>query len=179
MRIEIKKVTAWMCVRCGALHTTEAKAHECCACEKCGGRFDRAGSYSQKCDGCLWGERVRDARASIRRHKESVDGSERTLAHLLANKPKKASLTAIALLALSLLPAACATAPRPPAPVETVGSLSPSYRSIATAPVHAGTDLATNFQAVDSDDAPVTVGAGEAAAPDVVAKGGLVLGAAR
>jgi hypothetical protein len=81
----------------------------------------------------------------------------------------------------------CATAPRPvTAEVETVGTLSASYNSIASAPVHASTDLTPAFGAVDSDeDAPVTVGNGQAVldgsigAPEVAQKHGLVVGEAR
>lgn len=71
----------------------------------------------------------------------------------------RAGTIAIALFAL-LAMNACATA-RPPAEApETVGALSASYHSIAVAPVHATTDLAPAFGAVDSDqDAPVMVAA--------------------
>lgn len=96
----------------------------------------------------------------------------------LAETPKAGVIAALVLfLGLSLN--ACATAPRPPE-VETVGALSASYHSIAVAPVHAGTDLSAGFQAVDTDETPVVAGAGEAVeAPEVAAKGGLMLGAAR
>lgn len=66
----------------------------------------------------------------------------------------------------------CASQAKPVATeVESVGTLSASYASIATAPVHATTDFATP-QVVDSDeDAPVTVAAPAAVeAPNAVAK---------
>jgi len=90
MRIEIKKVSAWQCCRCKTLHTTEKEAQDCCACDKCGGRFNRSNSYGRTCDGCQWGERVREARRSIRRHQASTADYQRSLADLLARKPKKA-----------------------------------------------------------------------------------------
>jgi len=76
---------------------------------------------------------------------------------------------------------ACATAPRPPVAVESVGTLAPSYHSIAVAPVHAGTDLSPGgFVAADDDETPVTVGTGEVIeAPEVAVKGGLVMGGVR
>jgi hypothetical protein len=84
---------------------------------------------------------------------------------------------AMLFLTLTLGGACRATTPAPA--VETVGTLAPSYHSIAVAAVHAGTDLSTSMQAVDTDDAPVAA-AGEAVeAPDVAPKGGIVLGAAR
>jgi hypothetical protein len=84
----------------------------------------------------------------------------------------------ISMLLLTLSLGAChATTPTPA--VETVGTLAPSYASIAVAPVHAGTDLSTSMQAVDTDDAPVSVSGEAVEAPDVAPKGGLVLGAAR
>lgn len=76
------------------------------------------------------------------------------------------------LILVSLLVVGCqATAPAAP-PVETVGSLTASYRSIAVAPVHAGTDLSVAYQAVSADDdgPAVAAGGGEAVAPDVTAK---------
>jgi hypothetical protein len=78
------------------------------------------------------------------------------------------------LMLVSLLVVGCATAAPAAAPVETVGQLSASYRSIAVAPVAKSTDLATAFQAVDSDDGPAVepFGDSEGLAPDVVAKGG-------
>jgi hypothetical protein len=75
----------------------------------------------------------------------------------------------------------CATAPRP-IQVEAVGELTASYHSVASAPVHASTDLTPSFGAVDTDDdapAKVTVGAGVVDAPEVASKGGLVVGEAR
>jgi hypothetical protein len=78
------------------------------------------------------------------------------------------------LMLVSLLVVGCqATAPVVAQP-ETVGSLTASYRSIAVAPVAKSTDLATAFQAVDSDDGPAVepFGDSEGLAPDVVAKGG-------
>jgi hypothetical protein len=79
-----------------------------------------------------------------------------------------------------VLAAGCATA-APPAAVETVGTLAPSYHSIATAPVHATTDLSPGVQAVSTDDdAPVSVGSGEAVeAPELAPKAGLVMGGVR
>jgi hypothetical protein len=55
------------------------------------------------------------------------------------------------IIALCLTFGACATAPTI-APVESVGTLAPSYRSIATAPVHATTDLGITYQTVSVDD---------------------------
>jgi hypothetical protein len=74
---------------------------------------------------------------------------------------------------------ACATVVAPQAAPETVGALVPSYHSIAVAAVHPGTDLSTSMQAVDTDDAPVSVSGEAVEAPDVAPKGGLVLGAVR
>jgi hypothetical protein len=85
----------------------------------------------------------------------------------------------VAAVLLAVFAGACqATAPR--VEVETVGTLAPSYRSIATAPVAASTDLSRgSFVASDDDDAPVAVGAGEVSPPDVVTKTGLVMGGVR
>jgi hypothetical protein len=95
----------------------------------------------------------------------------RTVPLPLAEVAQKPGIVAALVLLLSLALNACqATAPAAP-PVETVGSLTASYRSIAVAPVAKSTDLATAFQAVDSDDGPaVAAGGGEAVAPDVTAK---------
>lgn len=75
-------------------------------------------------------------------------------------------------LALGLLAGAAgchATAPAPE--VESVGQLARSYNSVASAPVHATTDLSGGFQAIDSDEAPAVSAAGEQVeAPEVVAK---------
>lgn len=85
--------------------------------------------------------------------------------------------TAMLFLALSL--GACrATTPAPV--VETVGSLSPSYRSIAVAPVAPTTDLSIAYQAVSDDDEVATAAAPVAVeAPDVAPKAGLVMGSVR
>lgn len=82
------------------------------------------------------------------------------------------------LLALGLN--ACAATAPTRVEVETPGTLAPSYASIATAPIHAGTDLSGGFAAVDSDDAPVAAAVGgEDVTPDVSAKGGLTMGSVR
>lgn len=84
-----------------------------------------------------------------------------------------------ALLFLALSLGACATA-APPAQPETVGTLSASYNSIAVAPVAPSTDLARGSFVASDDDEPVAAAVVEdAAAPDVAAKGGLVMGGAR
>jgi hypothetical protein len=92
-------------------------------------------------------------------------------------------LRTLAVLTTLLLGACRATVPAAPAEVENVGALAPSYHSIATAPVHATTDLSGGFQAVDSDETPAVADGGSAdgdVAPDVVSKdGGLRAGAAR
>jgi hypothetical protein len=77
---------------------------------------------------------------------------------------------------------ACATAAPRAVEVETVGTLAPSYRSIATAPVAKSTDLSIAYQAVSGDDdGPAVAAGGETVeAPEVVAKGGgLVAGGVR
>lgn len=88
-----------------------------------------------------------------------------------------------ALLGMSM---GCASQVKPvTAEVESVGQLSASYASIATAPVHH--DAPPEFAGVvgSDDDAPVTVGNGQAIfdgsseAPEVVSKRGLVVGEAR
>jgi len=88
--------------------------------------------------------------------------------------------TLILFLALALLPLACASAPRPPE-VETVGQLAASETHVMSQPVHETTDLARgSFVASDADDAPVAAVVGEAVeAPEVAAKGGLVMGGVR
>jgi hypothetical protein len=63
---------------------------------------------------------------------------------------------------------------------ETVGTLTPSYHSISTAPVHADTDLTPKFDVVGTDDASATVEAVPEELPEVTAKGNtLKMGAAR
>lgn len=86
----------------------------------------------------------------------------------------------LALLTTLLLGACRATVPAA-AEVETVGALAPSYNSIATAPVHATTDLSPGVQAVSTDeDAPMSVGSGEAVeAPELAPKAALVMGGVR
>lgn len=71
-----------------------------------------------------------------------------------------------------------ATAPAPA--VEPVGALAPSYRSIATAPVHATTDFGHAEVVGSADDEEKTVVIDAAEMPDVAAKdGGLRAGAVR
>ena len=107
-----------------------------------------------------------------------------------ADLPRPAALTLLCALVLAMLSAAsgCATSSRTTADApETVGNLSASYRSIAVAPVHASTDLAPSFGAVDTDEdaAPATVsapadGGGDVALPEVAPKAdGVTTGAVR
>ena len=76
--------------------------------------------------------------------------------------------------------AGCATA-RPVVTVESVGELAPSYHSIATAPVHATTDLSPDGFVSGGDDDGATTGPAPAATetPDVAPKSGLTMGAVR
>lgn len=61
-------------------------------------------------------------------------------------------------MVLALLPLACATAPRP-FEVETVGTLAPSYRSIATAPVlSSDSAVSSSFAAIEGDREGVAAG---------------------
>lgn len=77
----------------------------------------------------------------------------------------------------------CATAPKPVAEVETVGTLSASYHGIASAPIHASTDLTPSFGAVDTDeDAPKTTEhvVGDVEAPEIAPKtDGVTVGGVR
>lgn len=74
-------------------------------------------------------------------------------------------------LVLSLLSVACATATRPTVVVESVGTLAPSYNSIAVAPVAKSTDLGVSYQAVSADDdVPVSVPETTDETPEVAPK---------
>lgn len=100
-----------------------------------------------------------------------------------ARKPARIrARLAMLLVALGLAAGGCATAPRP-VEVESVGDLHASATHVYQAPVHPSTDLSIAYQPAGGDDdaAPaVSGGAGESVeAPEVAAKGGLVVGGAR
>lgn len=98
-----------------------------------------------------------------------------------APAPAGGIITVLALLVSLALGACHATAPVVAQP-ETVGTLAPAYASVMSAPVAPSTDLSRgSFVASDADDdgPAVVAGAGEAVAPDVAPKGGLVMGAVR
>ncbi len=90
-----------------------------------------------------------------------------------APKPKRVRLPArlIFIVAFAASAWGCATG-RPAAAdqPESVGTLAPSYNSIATAPVHKTTDLSPAFQAVEGDDSATetvtTVSQGDAGRAD-------------
>jgi hypothetical protein len=107
-----------------------------------------------------------------------------SMSEIVYGKPRRRRLpTRLIFLAVVLSMYGCATAPKPvAAEVEAVGQLSASYHSIAVAPVHASTDLTPSFGAVDTDDAPVVVGAPveKVEAPEIAPKtDGVTTGAVR
>jgi hypothetical protein len=89
--MDTRRVQAFACCKCDSVFLGQAEADACCRCAKCGGKFERTNDYTVTCDGCAWGERVRDARREVRRAKQSVVDAERRLADLLTRKPRKAS----------------------------------------------------------------------------------------
>lgn len=111
-----------------------------------------------------------------------------TMAALVYPRPRRVRLPVKLIFVAAFLSTTigCATASKPVAvEVETVGQLSASYNSVATAPIHASTDLTPAFGAVDSGDdtssVATTVSTGEVVeAPAVVAKtDGVTVGGAR
>ena len=87
---ETKKVEAFACGACEVLHRTRHEADACCRCSSCAGKFTKTNNYTTVCDGCIWGERVREARRAIKRADEQVKSAHRALADLLGRKPPKA-----------------------------------------------------------------------------------------
>lgn len=106
----------------------------------------------------------------------TVEITPRSMAALMygvrpARRPRFRGVVALAVAILAGAAGCHATTHAPEA--ETVGTLSASYNSVASAPVHETTNLTVGFQAIDSDEGTAASGTGEAVeAPMVVSKGG-------
>jgi hypothetical protein len=90
-------ISAYVCSRCGKLHIKEPSANKCCCCEKCGTPLQRLNQHgyrrwNNRCAHCNHGTIVREARADLRRAKETLRSAEVRLALLLDDgRPSKGS----------------------------------------------------------------------------------------
>ena len=75
-----KEVKAYICGRCKRLRSTRNQADKCCLCA-CGAKKK---DWSYFCDACAHRNRLRRARADVKRSKAALAAHETSLAALLA-----------------------------------------------------------------------------------------------
>lgn len=89
-------VKAYACGRCERVHAERDDAAACCCCKKCRTPLPvRALSWHvDECDACMYGERLRYARASVRRSVEALEHDRAKLTRLLKEgRPAKGSVS--------------------------------------------------------------------------------------
>jgi hypothetical protein len=83
--VEPSRIEAFACGQCQLVYREKSEAAECCTCCECGFKYPKSG-YGNMCGHCAYGNRLRAARAAVRRAEECLAAEKVRLDKLLTEK---------------------------------------------------------------------------------------------